>query len=485
MTRSGPKAKITVGPLDLSHLSDDPAQKRIDFIHEFAIVSRGHGAGEPFRLREWQQEIVRGVYSPGIRQALLSLPRGNGKTGLAAVLSLAELFCGPLSSEIVVVASNQQQARITYNLVRRMVELNPLLEERVQVFRDYIYLPENDATLTPLASEYSAVQGLDFTLAIVDELHVVTTEVWEGLTTAAGKRPTSLTLAISTPASSKDTVMYDLVRYGRTENDPSFYLKEFAAPDNCAVDDIDAWKIANPALGDFLAEDGMKAVQKTTREQVFRQLRLGQWVSGIDAWLHHEKWQAIADTSRVVDPEEPITLGFDGSASGDSTALIGCTVNNHHVFVVGLWEKPDGAADWRVPRAEVDATVRDTFDTYNVLEMAADPWGWRSELEAWAKDYGEKRVIEYNTGFRKRMAPATDRMYQAISQKEVTHDGNAHMSKHVEHAVATSTPQGAVITKDSKNSKRKIDALVAGIVALDRAAFHKNKTKKRGRAVAF
>lgn len=61
--------------------------------------------------------------------------------------------------------------------------------------------------------------------------HVVTEEVWEAVTSVAGKRPESLTLAISTPASSPDSVMWRLVEHGRAGTDPAFYFKEYGAPE--------------------------------------------------------------------------------------------------------------------------------------------------------------------------------------------------------------------------------------------------------------
>ena len=39
-----------------------------------------------------------------------------------------------------------------------------------------------------------------------------------------GKRPQSLTLAISTPAASPDSVMWRLIEHGRSGDDQSFYL---------------------------------------------------------------------------------------------------------------------------------------------------------------------------------------------------------------------------------------------------------------------
>ena len=481
---AGPKKAITAEPLNFKGWPRDRARRRARFIKEFLVVPRGHGAGKPVKLRDFQREILDGAYAAGVRTALVSLPRGNGKTAFAAMLGLAELFVGPASAEVLVVASDQRQANITFNLARRMVELNPVLAERVHIYRDRLYVPETDSNLIPLPAEYGALQGYDPSLLIVDELHVVTNEVWEAATTAAGKRPESLTLAISTPASSEDSVMWSLVKHGRAGTDPQFYFKEYAAPEGCAVDDREAWKIANPALAckePFLAEDALEAVRKTIREPVFRQLRLGQWAKGVDSWLPFGAWEALADPDRQVDGK--IVLAFDGSASGDSTALIGATVEKApHVSVAGLWENP-GDLRWRVPRGEVAERVRYMFAHYDVVELAADPWGWRTELEAWAEEHGARRVIEWNTAHARRMAPATDRMYQAVTTGGISHDGNERMAAHFSHAVAKSTALGDLISKDRKNSPRKIDAAVAAIVALDRAAHH-NKTTRR-RVVGF
>lgn len=480
MATAGPKAAIKVPPLDLKGYPRDRAKRRIRFIHKYLLVPRGHGAGEPVKLRDFQKDIITGAFDEQVRTALVSMPRGNGKTAFAAMVGLAEMFVGPPSAEVLVVASDQRQANITFNLAKRMVELNPELSERVHVYRDRLYLPENDATLTPLPAEYAAIQGHDGSLWIIDELHVVTREVWEAVVTGAGKRPESLTLAISTPAASEDSVMWDLVKHGRAGVDNQFYLKEYAAPDGCATDDREAWKIANPALAckdPFLAEDALEAVRKTVREPTFRQLRLGQWIKGSDSWLPFGAWEKLADPGREVIGK--VVLGFDGSASGDSTALIGCTIGpDPHLWVVGLWENP-GDPRWRVPRREVTAAVRDAFDRYDVVELACDPWGWRSEIEGWAEDHGERKVIQWNTGHVSRMGPATDRMYQAVMTESVSHDGDERLAAHFSHAVAKRSPSGDVITKEKRMSPKKIDGAVAAIVALDRAAHHARKSKRR------
>ncbi|MGO4984895.1 terminase large subunit domain-containing protein [Collinsella sp. Sow4_E3] len=483
-TKAGPKAPIAVDALDFKGWPRDRARRRERFIREHVIVPKGKGSGGTFRLRPWQRDIVRGAFGVGIRTALVSLPRANGKTALAAALAVAELFCGPDSAEVLVVASDQRQANIALNMARRMIELNPELAARAHIYADKIRVPQRDATMIALPADPAALHGWDPSLLIVDELHVVTEAVWEAVTSVSGKRPESTVLAISTPATSADSIMWRLVEHGRSGQDPAFFLREFAAPDGCAADDRAAWKLANPALGDFLAEDGLAAAARTLREPVFRQLRLGQWVKSAGAWLPHGAWDECADTARVVAPGERVVLAFDGSASGDSTALVGATVGpKPHVFVLEVWENP-GDPQWRVPRADVDMAIDLAFSTYDVAEFAADPWGWRSELEAWAQRHGERRVVEWNTAFAKRMAPATDRFYQAVIDQTVSHDGDHRLAAHLAHAVAQRTPMGDLIAKDKRNSPRKIDAAVAAIVALDRAAHHTN-TKRRHRAASF
>lgn len=474
--RAGPKAAVTAPPLDLTGLPP-PGWKRVDaFAREYLKVPKGTGAGEPFRLRKWQLDIVKAMFPKSgtrPRQGVVSVARGNGKTGLAAVLAMYGLWADEVEgAQVLTVASDERQARHVFNACRRMVELDERLAERCQIFQDRIYVPATDSTLAPLPAEPAALHGWDPSLCVVDELHVVGEATWEAMALAAGKREQSLTLAISTPAADTESVMWKLVSYGREHpDDAAFKLIEYAASDSCDIADETAWKAANPALGDFLHIDALRATLKTTREPAFRRYRLGQWVGQVDRWLPWGGWEDIADPGRKVKWRERIVLAFDGSASGDSTALVGCTMDGH-LFVVGLWEHPADDPRWRVPRGEVDAAVADAFAKYDVVELACDPWGWRSEIESWAARHGRRRVLEYNTGAAQRMAPATDRMFQAVVTRQATHDGDERLAAHVGNCIAKATPLGDLVSKDKRGSPRKIDAAVAAIVAFDRAAWH-------------
>lgn len=479
MARAGAKGAITADPLDFTGWPEPGWERLVRFVQEYVVVPKGVGAGGAFEMRPWQVEIVKGLFpnEGRPRTGLVSLPRGNGKTTLAATIALYELFAsGTLSPQVMVVAGTEQVARHTLKIASRMIELSPELAERSHLLQASIKVPHTGGELITAASTVAALQGFDPSLLIVDELHTVTPDDWEAASSVAGKRPESLTLAISTPSDSQDSVMYELVKYGRLEEDPSFFFKEFAADTGCDLFDEVQWAKANPALGDFLTSDGLLSVAKTMREAAFRRYRLGQWVGANDSWLPFGVWDSLA-VDRQLEPGERLVLGFDGSASGDSTALVAVTLD-FHVVPLNIWANP-GEPGWRVPRGEVSDAIADAFDRFDVAELAADPWGWRSELEEWGKQYGERRVTEWNTGFRQRMGPAADRVYAAVMEHKLTHNGDPQLAEHVRNTVAQQTAVGALVQKDKKNSPRKIDATVAMIAAFDRAAWHGRKKKRR------
>ena len=206
------------------------------------------------------------------------------------------------------------------------------------------------------------------------------------------------------------------------------------------LDDEKAWKVGNPALDDFLHRDALRSTLTTTREASFRRYRLGQWVGQVDRWLPWGAWEALSNDDRRLKESERVWLAFDSSASGDPTALVGCTEDGH-LFIEGLWENP-GDPRRRVPREEVTEAVAMAFLKYQVVELACDPWGWRSEIEAWARVHGQRRVVEFNTGAAQRMAPATDRLFQDVVTGACTHDGDERFAAHLGNCVAKPTPMG-------------------------------------------
>lgn len=485
VTRAGPKREVTAGPLDLSPLRRlNRADRAITFVEHFLRIPRGKDSLAPVRLREWQRKTIRTLLRAGNREGLLLVARGNGKTSIAAMLALYALFGDEEEgAEVLCIASSEDQARIAFNTARRMVELSPELSARCQIFTRKLYVPETDSSLMVLPSEGASLQGYMPSFVILDELHVVGAETYESLSLAAGKRERSMLLGISTAGESTDSVLWRLREAGQNGD---LALVEYAAPFGCDVDDRAAWRMANPALGDFLSEDALEKNLQTVRESSFRRFRLNQWVSGESAWLPWGSWDALENPVSDVGGLR-VVLGFDGSTSGDSTALVAATVAPEpYVWVLGVWEDPapSKASTWRVPRGEVNAAIALAFATLDVVELAADPWQWRQELEDWRAAYGE-RVVEFPTNSVPRMGPATDEVRTAITEGRLSHDGNETLSSHVGNTVARTTAAGDVVSKDKKSSPRKIDGAIATIIAVHRALWHARQVKKRSRVIAI
>jgi phage terminase large subunit-like protein len=174
--------------------------------------------------------------------------------------------------------------------------------------------------------------------------------------------------------------------------------------------------------------------------------------------------------------EDPELLGFDGSYRGDSTALVAATVEElPNLWVVGLWERPERAPDgWVVDREHVDATVHAAMETYEVAELAADPFGWHAELARRVDAYGQV-VPEFPTNQRSRMGVAVSRFTSAVMSGGLAHDGDQRLARHIGHVVARETAEGVLLGKDSKASPPRIDAAIAGVIAHERAYWHAKK----------
>ena len=164
---------------------------------------------------------------------------------------------------------------------------------------------------------------------------------------------------------------------------------------------------------------------------------------------------------------DPIVLGFDGSFANDSTAIVACRVADKAIFVLGHWERPlDGDLAWRVPVEEVEAKMLDICREYDVREVICDPFRWQRSMEAWAQ--AGLPVVEFPQT-PARMVPATAAFYDAVVNKQVKHDGDPRLSRHAANATPYYSRNGLMIRKESKNSLKRIDLLVAALMAHSRA----------------
>lgn len=466
----------------------------VEFIEACCRVTKGEGAGELLKLRDWQvaelHELFR-LRPDGRRQyrrGLLGLPRKNGKSALGAGIGLFGLVAdGEPGAEVYSCAGDREQARIVFGMAKRMVELDPVLSEIVKTYRDAIEVPSTGSVYRVLSAEAYTKEGLNPSLVVFDEVHVQPSdELWNVMTLGSGTRRQPLILGITTAgvktdSTGGDSLCYRLWQYGQKVqagevDDPAFFFSWWA-PSDPEADHRDpaVWDEANPALGDFLHVEDFETTVRTTPEAEFRTKRLNLWVSSTQSWLPHGAFEARQGAGTPEDGET-VVLGFDGSYSGDSTALVGCTLEGH-VFVVDAWERADSDdREWRVDIAEVEYAIREACRRWHVVEVACDPFRWQRSMQVLEED--DLPIVEWPTGSPARMVPACATFYDAVMDEKLTHDGDPRLIRHVDNAVLKVDAKGPRIVKDHRGSPRKIDLAVAAVVAYDRAMWHSGQAEE-------
>ena len=205
-----------------------------------------------------------------------------------------------------------------------------------------------------------------------------------------------------------------------------------------------------------------------------------------------EAYKLLADTSLLIAPGRQVTGGFDGSLTNDVTGLVITDIETGHQAVVDWWRRPPHLSEddeWQVPIDEVNEAVALMFDTWDVWRLYADPPHYRDDLNRWAGEYGDDRVVEWWTNIRRKMAFALREFRTSMRPDVMSHgplrldeadevskealEAHAALVEHVGNSVKRRTnirddDDGSflwLIGKDSAKSPRKIDLAMAACLS--------------------
>lgn len=482
--KAGPKGAADVSPLPWNH--DHHGVESLDwFTRRYLLVPRGYGAGEPMRLRPWQLEMAATLYGDRAL-AVWVLPRGNGKSGIAAAIALHSLFMpGRIGRRIAVVAQDERSARRLLHTAARMVELHPDLAARARIYRDRITVPGTDAELVALPAEAHRVEGSDLDLAILDEVGFMPRDTFDASLFSVGKVEGGRVLAIGTPSPSKfreSSPLWDLVTRGRADvDDEGLALVEYGADPAADIHDPATWAAANPAYGDWLTEKSIRAQSPpTTRELEFRRARLGQWTdASSEPAFAVDAWRACGRKGVRIPKGTRVVLALDGSMNSDSTGIVVGTVSSKpHFEVGGLWEPSRESEGYEVSHLEVEDRIVDLATRFHVVEVIADPFRWQRTLQV-LEEHGLPVAAFPHTA--RRLTPATVDLRAAVAAGLLTHGDDPDLNRHILRASVEESARGIKLGKPSKHEK--IDLAACLIMAHSRCVWLGSKTQKRKRKV--
>lgn len=397
-------------------------------------------------------------------------------------------------------ATEEGQAGNTYDNVHYNLTEGPLSEglPRDAAGLTRIFLPGGGEIIPSTASNSSKDGGRE-TMVVFDETHLYTRpelkRMYQTVRRNLAKRK------IAEPWSLETSTMYlpgeksvaeethDLakaIREGKTKRQRLLFDHREADADIDMSDEaevITGLKEAYGPFADVMDIDRIVSEIYDPRNDPMdsRRYYFNQPTSSKDAFLSAPEWNACSKPQDVGRGEE-ITLGFDGSRKRskgvtDATALIGCRVSDGYLFEIKVWEQPDGPSgeDWSVPVADVDYEVRKAFEMYRVVGMFADPAKWESYIAQWESDFGKNLKVKssqahpiewWMTGNRSYLVVrAIEQFANAVLDKELSHSGGLVLTRHILNARRRVGRSGVSIAKENPDSRNKIDAAVAAVLA--------------------
>lgn len=536
----------------------------LDWIETYLIVPDGPAAGQPLVLTPEQAQFVLNFYTVDpaftgpavqgnamvnarrIRRAILSRPKGWGKSPLLAALCLIEVLgdvvldgwdadgepvARPWTSlgfkaKAQIVAVSEDQTANTWDPLLEMARNGPVYDEYdIDPMDTFVSLPRGRIEYT--TSSATSREGFRPVFSGLDQ-----TESWlvanGGRKLAAAIRRNLAKVngsSVESPnafvpgensVAEKSWEAWNAQLAGKLKGEDGILLDHREAPPETDPAERESLMIGLAgAYGDAAdINGGHVSLERILQDywdpdtdpQDARHYYLNQITHATDSWLSQPEWAACADPARVIADGERITLGFDGSKHRDrgvtdASALIGCRLSDGHLFELAVWEQPDGPAgeDWWVPTYEVEAAVKSAFDRYRVVGFYADPAAdWRSFVANWEAEYGAKlRVrstqahpIEWWMNRPQITSRALAQLHAAIINGELTHDGSFALTRHMLNARRRESRSGLQISKEHPQSARKIDAAIAAMLAwqarMDALAKGLNKQKSgSGRVVVL
>lgn len=322
---------------------ENPGDRAVRFINKLTLCD--DFAGRPFVTRPWQDGIIRKLIGTltaegkrRYRKALLMLPRKQAKTQLSAALAL--YFAageGKRGQQVVVAASDRDQASNLFDKCVSMIEADPALDRRFRIYssKKRIVHRKGGNEIRVISADGRRQHGLNPSVVILDELHTQPDRrLYAALATAQSTREEALFLMISTAGNDRDSLCYDRYKYALKcqadpDFDPSFCAILYGADESDDWRDEATWHKAMPALGDFapvqfFRDELREALESPSKESEFKQLYLNLWVASARKWLNRQRWDLCGKAKFA--PAELVGrdcyAGLDLSEVADPSSLV-------------------------------------------------------------------------------------------------------------------------------------------------------------------
>lgn len=492
----------------------ESAQTALDFFSECLRHVEGALAGSPLALEPWQQAIIANLFgwkrpdgTRRFREALIIVPRKNGKTTIVAGLVLFMLFCDKEpGAQVYSAAADRDQANLVFRIAKAMVLGESELAERCEIYHNSIVIEETNSSYKAISAEASTKHGYNTHCVVIDELHAQPNrDLVDVLMTSTGARRQPLVVHITTADFDRESICNEKYTYACNVRDgkfpdPAFLPVVYEALPEDDWTSPEVWAKANPNLGvsvskDYLARECQRAKETPSYENTFKRLHLDIRTQQDVRWLSLESWDACGqdfDFDALLDRK--VFGALDLASKEDITALVWLGLPRHDgdqwIVFPRFWVPQEGAElrerRDRVPyvtwgrekhitltpgsRTSYRMVQQQFIEDVKRLKLGKESVGadqWNLELFRQEIDPDSQYIVEYGQNMRNLSAPT----------KELSSLVTSRMVRHNRNPVLRWMAGNVAIHEDSNENQRpvkskgteRIDGIVACVMAIGMA----------------
>ena len=436
--------------------------------------------------------------------ALFAVARKNAKSTLASAIMLYCQCCeNEEGAQLISAATTGSQARIIFNVARRMVEKTPDLREAfgLETWANAISRVEIGASFKPINAKASTQDGLNPSHCALDEIHAhKSADLLNVLTSAAGARSCPLWLYTTTEGYISPGPWGDIRKFaiqlldGVFGYDADHFLVVFFAVDKEDKDfNESAWHKANPLMDsnphllNAIRKEAVEAKAMPSKLAEFQIKRLNRPAASPDGFILIPKWE---ECNEVVDLEwlkdKPCYGGLDLASTTDLTSFRLVWKVDGKYYTWGRRWIPQSAVASRTERgtvpyaswvasgyleqtegdvtdyAVVEQAILDAMNTFNIKGIAFDRWNAQELCNRLAEN--NVPLLEFRQGGQS-YHPAMQELERAYISKNLAHGGDPVLRWCASNLIVRKDAN-LNMSPDKKKSSEKIDDMTALIMGI-------------------
>ncbi|MDB5990059.1 MAG: terminase [Herbaspirillum sp.] len=447
--------------------------------------------------------------------ALFAVARKNAKSFLCSAILLYCFCCekenGP---QVISAATTGSQARIVFNVAKRMVEMTADLREAftLEPFANAIARYEVGGTFKPINAKASTQDGLNPSHCGIDEIHAHKNhDLLNVLKSAAGARKNPLFLYTTTEGYTNPGPWAEIRHFAKQLLlgifEADHFLAVYFALDEedktagiKADEDFDEskWVKANPLMEvnplllKEIRKEAVEAKAMPGRHAEFKIKRLNRPAASAAAWVDLQKWNRCAGK---VDLEwlrgKPCVMALDLASTMDLCVMRLVWRVDGVYYTWGRRWVPTLAVAQRTERgtvpyaawvqsglivqtegevadyAVIEKDIVEFAQRFTPTEIAYDPWNARDLVNRLMEK--DLPMVEFIQG-PKSYHPAIQELERAYVGKQFHHGGDPVLTWCASNMVAT-MDSNMNKKPDKKKSAEKIDDMCALLMAVGRIIF--------------